>query len=423
MKQMPDDCLKWRLMGLVLAALWALAPSASHAGDITWTNAGGGNFSNPLNWNPNQVPGTADRAVFNIETPEPYTVTWSVPVTNDNFYVAKGKVIWNLNGKRYEIIRTSGISVYTAGFGTSGQTLDMVVSNGYLNISTVWYRNVSGNTSVRMTRDVSGVFGRYDNPGIGAGSRMIVDGAQFPFANRIKVLQDGFLIVTNGGLLDTGSTYLSILGGGTVIVSGSGSYVCAPLGQTTTRLAGKLYIGQGGHAKTWGTAPASYFSGGEVTLDGGTLSWKGVAGIYSELSVLQGDGVVTSTFSNISGLIRPGGTDGAGAIKNVGNVYNYQNENKGTIAVELGGTAAGTYDRLVVIGTLYAGGTLDVSVIDGFKPAYKDSFDILDFTGAANGTFATVNLPGTAADWDLSQLYTTGVIRYIRPAGTVLMVK
>ncbi len=406
---------------LALVAGCMVAFFAAQAENITWTNAAGGDFSNPLNWSPNQVPGTADRAVFNIETPEPYTVTWSCPITNDNFFVAKGRLMWNLNGYRYDVIKVNAFSVYSVGFGTTGQTLDIVITNGLLNITSDYYRSIVGDTTVRIAADVSGALGRYDNAGIGAGSRLIIDDAQITSAGRLGVLSGGELVVTNNGYFNNFSNWTAEQAGGSIRVTGDDSFYRTVVG--TKNIYGELYIGQGASAQIYGSGQPTTLAGGRVILDNGTVVMVSAATIISELGIVEGDGAVTSTFYNASGWIRPGGTDGAGTIKNVGNFYNYQNENQGTIEVELGGAAAGTYDRLVVSGTLYAGGTLDVSFIDGFKPVYKDSFDILDFTGAANGTFDTVNLPGTSADWDLTELYTDGVIRYIRPAGTVLMVQ
>ena len=107
-------------------------------------------------------------------------------------------------------------------------------------------------------------------------------------------------------------------------------------------------------------------------------------------------------------------TNGASLVNTNGAV-------RGTIALELGGTVRDVMDRLVVSGTLQAFGTLAVSLIDGFKPARGDTFDILDFT-AVVGEFGTLDFPGSTANWDLSMLYTTGEIRY-RPVGTVLMVQ
>ena len=91
------------------------------------------------------------------------------------------------------------------------------------------------------------------------------------------------------------------------------------------------------------------------------------------------------------------------------------------LQAELGGTAAATFDRLAVIGTLYAGGILDVRLLDDYRPASGDTFDILDFS-AVDGVFETLDLPGSAANWNLTKLYTDGEIRY-RPIGTVLMVQ
>lgn len=48
------------------------------------------------------------------------------------------------------------------------------------------------------------------------------------------------------------------------------------------------------------------------------------------------------------------------------------------------------------------------------------SFDILDFT-AVQGSFETISLPGGAALWDLSELYTTGVITVVPEPSSVAL--
>jgi hypothetical protein len=60
---------------------------------------------------------------------------------------------------------------------------------------------------------------------------------------------------------------------------------------------------------------------------------------------------------------------------------------------------------------LTLGGTLNVSLINGFSPTLGNSFDILDW-GALTGTFATLQLPALAGglQWNTSQLYTIGVL-------------
>lgn len=80
--------------------------------------------------------------------------------------------------------------------------------------------------------------------------------------------------------------------------------------------------------------------------------------------------------------------------------------------MELGGTTAGSqFDQLQVSGQLLLGGTLQVSLINGFTPAAGQSFDLLD-GGSLTGRFESLALPGLTAplDWDASQLYTTGVL-------------
>ncbi len=69
------------------------------------------------------------------------------------------------------------------------------------------------------------------------------------------------------------------------------------------------------------------------------------------------------------------------------------------------------YGKLNVSGLLTAAGTLQVSLNPGFTPATGDSFDLLDW-GMLSGQFSPLQLPSLTAplDWDVSHLYTTGVI-------------
>ncbi|HUT34033.1 MAG TPA: PEP-CTERM sorting domain-containing protein [Planctomycetota bacterium] len=85
------------------------------------------------------------------------------------------------------------------------------------------------------------------------------------------------------------------------------------------------------------------------------------------------------------------------------------------LEIELGGTADGEFDKLIVGGNLTLAGTLEVELYDGFLPTAGNSFDILDFDPALRtGTFNTVILP-EGYTWDTSALYTTGEIS-VRPA-------
>ncbi|HJQ81727.1 MAG TPA: hypothetical protein VJ828_17315, partial [Lacipirellulaceae bacterium] len=84
-------------------------------------------------------------------------------------------------------------------------------------------------------------------------------------------------------------------------------------------------------------------------------------------------------------------------------------QNSGALAIEL--ASPSSFDKLVVSGTLMLGGTLSVSLLDGFTPAAGATFDILDW-GTLAGTFSTLQLPPLTGSlqWNTTQLYTNGLL-------------
>ena len=86
-----------------------------------------------------------------------------------------------------------------------------------------------------------------------------------------------------------------------------------------------------------------------------------------------------------------------------------------TLQIELGGTTPGTqYDQLHVTGQVAQGGTLNVSVINGFNLAAGNLFDVLDW-GSLNGKFSSILLPPLSGSlsWYTSQLYNNGRVSVI----------
>jgi hypothetical protein len=82
-----------------------------------------------------------------------------------------------------------------------------------------------------------------------------------------------------------------------------------------------------------------------------------------------------------------------------------------TLTMELGGATPGSgHDTITINGVINLGGTLSVTTINGFAPAAGDRFDL--FEGAMAGTFSNVVLPGLGPGlvWDVSELYSAGVI-------------
>ena len=68
--------------------------------------------------------------------------------------------------------------------------------------------------------------------------------------------------------------------------------------------------------------------------------------------------------------------------------------------------------KLKVIGNLSLGGTLTVSLVNGFVPAFANSFDLLDWV-ALSGKFASIQLPSLTSGlaWNTSLLYVDGVLK------------
>ena len=82
------------------------------------------------------------------------------------------------------------------------------------------------------------------------------------------------------------------------------------------------------------------------------------------------------------------------------------------LTMELGGTTAGSeYDRINVTGLLTFGGTMTVSLINGFSPISGQSFQLFN-AGSWSGTFSTLQLPGLSGGlaWNTNQLTSSGLL-------------
>ena len=145
---------------------------------------------------------------------------------------------------------------------------------------------------------------------------------------------------------------------------------------------------------------------GRIVMAGGNLYYPGTLAIQG--GSLEGNGNVVGDVQ-LYGNLLPG--QSAGALTFIGSLALQSSTNT---VVELGGTAMGAYDRINVMGPLTLGGSLQVSLTNGFTPAPGTSFDILDW-GTLSGNFSTVQLPplpGTLS-WNTTQLYSTGVLSVV----------
>jgi hypothetical protein len=108
--------------------------------------------------------------------------------------------------------------------------------------------------------------------------------------------------------------------------------------------------------------------------------------------LLVGNGTFTGPIRNNGGIVGPGHSPGKITLTG-----NYTQGANGLLNLEIGGyTAVTEYDQFAVSGSAALAGTLNLTLINGFRPKVNDVFQILSF-GSFTGGFTTVNFTGFTA--------------------------
>jgi hypothetical protein len=150
---------------------------------------------------------------------------------------------------------------------------------------------------------------------------------------------------------------------------------------------------------------------------------------------ITNDGLIENTSENGEYLVFAGQVDGRGDFDgNIAFAHSYSPGNSpgistfglnlllaptNVLTMEIGGpllppdVAEPQYDKLIIGGTFWAGGTLRVELIDigsgVFQPTANQSFDLFDFLDMPT-SFGVLDLPelDPGLTWDTSQLTLTG---------------
>jgi RHS repeat-associated protein len=133
------------------------------------------------------------------------------------------------------------------------------------------------------------------------------------------------------------------------------------------------------------TAASYTQAGGSTNLQGGTVTTSQAAGVAIQAGTFSGPGSIKGNVTN-AGSLDLGTAPGSLSVTG-----NYTQAATGTLGVKLGGTAPGSqYDQVHVTGSATLGGTLDISLVNGFGPSAGQAFQVLSYAGSG-GSFAAIN--------------------------------
>ncbi|NUN93082.1 MAG: PEP-CTERM sorting domain-containing protein [Verrucomicrobiae bacterium] len=209
-----------------------------------------------------------------------------------------------------------------------------------------------------------------------------------------------------------------VVKGGTIEFLGvSNANLEGAIGQFTYADTNTLTLNSATNARTSAYAIGTGQAFATLDLRGNASYFRSTNFSIGTGGTLLGSGTIESFVVTNAGTIRPGHSPGMLEFSS-----NLTLTSGSLLVLEIAGTNAGAYDRLLVDGVLSAGGTLAVTNL-GWTFAAGDAFDLLDFA-AFSGNFDTMSLPTLSGGllWDTSLFGTQGVLSVIPvPEPTALM--
>jgi len=200
----------------------------------------------------------------------------------------------------------------------------------------------------------------------------------------------GTLIVAAGAVLDLNSAGIFGQYAGTYNGTGAG----------TLRMTGGQ-IGINGSGATFNFQGNLFqWSGGNINLGApldnqGTITIAGNVGIngsgFVNHGIIKGNGSISGSITN-NGTVSPGLSPGKLTING-----SYTQGSTGILNLEIGGSTPVTeYDQFAVSGSAALDGSLNLTLINGYRPKVGDVFQVISF-GSFTGQFATINFTGFTA--------------------------
>ena len=233
-----------------------------------------------------------------------------------------------------------------------------------------------------------------DATGSGTTTANLLGGSLMTLSEVVEVYESSVLTVADGSGLEGGSA-LAIVG-------------------TATR-PGEVVLRDGGYAFMNGNIDIGSnlprTDVGILTLDGGTAFTLQTMPVFDN-GILRGVGTVEGHVS-VGGIIRPGLPLGDLTVRSLSFDPN------GRVEIQLGGTGAGQFDRVVVQNSANLNGTLAVSLANGFVPVVGQTFDVLT-ADTRNGTFTSIAGSDLGGGLALLPQYLPGGVRLVVDAVTAI---
>ncbi len=311
------------------------------------------------------------------------------------------------------LVRTPSGATLTLDGGTGGMTTTVNDGKTWQNDGTI---TLQGASTIRLpnvggyatfSNAASGVLNVNSTAGWSFTSDPSVQGGIVNNAGTININNNtsweaAFTNASTGNLNIAASKLLSMQNGqsiaGTVDIGSGGTLWVSERHGTNAAFNATTINGTGTLQVVGGAGPVADFTNvnaSAATLlvgGGGTANILSGTSTFGALSMgggtLTGTGTISGNVDNSAGTVAPGASPGILTING-----NYAQGPLGTLAVEIGGTTAGSqYDQLVVTGSTTLGGTLTTTL--SFVPAASDTFTIIQSSGPVSGAFATTNLSG-----------------------------
>ncbi|MES2572055.1 MAG: PEP-CTERM sorting domain-containing protein [Verrucomicrobiota bacterium] len=425
---------RWKHGLLALVSISFLARSACADRPATFWNSASGDFFEFSNWSQGTPNSSLDARIDNggiaritafSDQTIPYVYLGSAQNTSGTLEIGAGgtasfttMIVGALNA-------TGTLNILNGGKLTS---FGGPIGSDYLGVGLATVDGATSSWKVTGSDMVIGGNGKGTVRLQNSGSLQVAGGAgRIELANH--PVAEGNLTIGNGGAAGTlsASEIFNGQGKGTVTFNHSdAAFVFAPKLSGIKTVNGYLNVRHEGSGTTILSATESNLAG-SITVAAGTLLVNGrIMGSFTDVVIddqlvqekttgettvlangtLGGAGFIEGK-TTVAGTLAPG--SGLGVLKFGGDL---SLESTASVKMELGGELRGTqFDGVDLAGSITYGGTLKITLLNGFVPGEASTFDLFNGFTAYSGTFTEIvfNADGFAGSFNPE----TGVLSVI----------